>query len=46
MAALSTFYPEANAALQGEHIYQNPLIRNKQIFRLKINKYLKYIINI
>eukprot|EP01116_Phalansterium_solitarium_P000906 TRINITY_DN10750_c0_g1_i1.p1 TRINITY_DN10750_c0_g1~~TRINITY_DN10750_c0_g1_i1.p1 ORF type:complete len:486 (+),score=161.61 TRINITY_DN10750_c0_g1_i1:150-1607(+) len=34
MAALSTFYPEANAALSGQKIYQDPTIRNKQIYRI------------
>ncbi|KAJ3213279.1 hypothetical protein HK099_007475, partial [Clydaea vesicula] len=34
IAALSTFNADANPALQGQAIYQNPRIRNKQIFRL------------
>ncbi|KNC98323.1 citrate (Si)-synthase [Spizellomyces punctatus DAOM BR117] len=33
LAAMSTFHPEANTALQGEHIYQNENMVNKQIFR-------------
>jgi len=34
MAAMSTFHPEANPALQGPDIYKNPHMRNKQIFRI------------
>ena len=34
IAALSTFYPEANPALRGNDIFKNPRIRNKQIFRI------------
>jgi len=34
IAALSTFYPEANAALSGQHIFKDPQIRNKQVFRI------------
>eukprot|EP01114_Cavostelium_apophysatum_P024313 TRINITY_DN9474_c0_g1_i1.p1 TRINITY_DN9474_c0_g1~~TRINITY_DN9474_c0_g1_i1.p1 ORF type:complete len:512 (-),score=104.69 TRINITY_DN9474_c0_g1_i1:93-1628(-) len=34
VAALSTFYPEANPALSGSDIYKNHSIRNKQIFRI------------
>lgn len=35
IAAMSTFHPEANPALQGSDLYlKNPVIRNKQIFRL------------
>lgn len=34
LAALSTFYPFANPALQGENLYMGEKIRNKQIFRL------------
>lgn len=34
IAALSTFYPEANSALQGEQVFQNAKLRNKQIFRI------------
>jgi citrate synthase len=34
VAALSTFYPEANAALRGTDIYKSARIRNKQIYRL------------
>lgn len=34
IAAMSTFHPEASAALQGEHIYSDRQMINKQIFRL------------
>jgi len=34
VSAMSTFYPEANPALQGHDIYQNESLRNKQIFRI------------
>lgn len=34
IAALSTFYPEANAALAGEKVFKDPTIRNKQIYRI------------
>jgi citrate synthase len=34
VAALSTFYEEANPALYGTHIYDSPSMRNKQIFRI------------
>lgn len=38
LAALSTFYPEANPALQGEKLYDKNVggekLRNKQIYRL------------
>jgi citrate synthase len=34
VAALSTFHPEANPALRGSKIYQNPKFVNKQIYRL------------
>ena len=34
IAALSTFYPEANPALRGNDIFKNPRVRNKQIFRI------------
>lgn len=34
LAALSTFYPFANPALQGENLYKDEKIRNKQIYRL------------
>lgn len=32
--ALSTMTPEANPALQGEHIYQSPRLRNSQIYTI------------
>ncbi|KAL6064488.1 Citrate synthase [Balamuthia mandrillaris] len=34
IAALSTFYPEANASLSGQGIYKSEKIRNKQIYRI------------
>lgn len=34
IAAMSTFHPEASTALQGEHIYSDSTMINKQIFRL------------
>ncbi|KAL6071181.1 Citrate synthase, variant 2 [Balamuthia mandrillaris] len=34
IAAMSTFYPEANPALQGAGLYKDESIRNKQIFRI------------
>lgn len=34
IAALSTFYPEANPALSGTDIYQSKSMRNKQVFRI------------
>jgi citrate synthase len=34
VAALGTFYPEANPALNGSDIFKNERIRNKQIFRI------------
>jgi len=34
MAALSTFYPEANAALAGNDVFKNVQTRNKQIYRI------------
>jgi len=34
IAALSTFYSEANAALRGEGVYKTAAIRNKQIYRI------------
>eukprot|EP01103_Thecamoeba_quadrilineata_P003802 TRINITY_DN1353_c0_g1_i2.p1 TRINITY_DN1353_c0_g1~~TRINITY_DN1353_c0_g1_i2.p1 ORF type:complete len:364 (-),score=74.53 TRINITY_DN1353_c0_g1_i2:45-1136(-) len=34
LAALSTFHPEANPALNGSDIYQNEKMRNKQIVRI------------
>eukprot|EP00834_Sanchytrium_tribonematis_P005454 NODE_330_length_9451_cov_0.342173.p2 type:complete len:372 gc:universal NODE_330_length_9451_cov_0.342173:4400-5515(+) len=34
LAALSTFHPEASPDLQGEDIYSNEKIRQKQIFRI------------
>lgn len=34
MAALGTFYPEANPALRGSDIFKNERIRNKQIYRI------------
>jgi len=34
VAALGTFYPEANPALSGSDIYQDQKLRNKQIFRI------------
>eukprot|EP00696_Hemimastix_kukwesjijk_P007454 gnl/Hemi2/19430_TR6452_c0_g1_i1.p1 gnl/Hemi2/19430_TR6452_c0_g1~~gnl/Hemi2/19430_TR6452_c0_g1_i1.p1 ORF type:complete len:505 (-),score=108.12 gnl/Hemi2/19430_TR6452_c0_g1_i1:111-1625(-) len=34
ISALSTFYPEANPALQGEQVLQSASARNKQIFRI------------
>eukprot|EP01102_Stenamoeba_stenopodia_P016406 TRINITY_DN5736_c0_g1_i2.p1 TRINITY_DN5736_c0_g1~~TRINITY_DN5736_c0_g1_i2.p1 ORF type:complete len:309 (+),score=81.08 TRINITY_DN5736_c0_g1_i2:107-928(+) len=34
MAALSTFYPEANPALQGVDIFKKEQVRNKQIYRI------------
>jgi citrate synthase len=33
LAALSTFYEEANPALRGADLYKDETIRNKQIFR-------------
>lgn len=34
IAALGTFYPEANPALRGEGVFKNNRIRNKQMFRI------------
>lgn len=34
LGAHSTIYPEANPALAGDKVYDNPKMRNKQIFRL------------
>jgi len=34
IAALGTFHPEANPALAGQSVYNNKLMRNKQIYRL------------
>jgi citrate synthase len=34
MAALGTFYPEANPALRGSDIFKNERVRNKQIYRI------------
>lgn len=34
MAALSTFYEEANPALKGSQLYRDQNLRNKQIFRI------------
>jgi hypothetical protein len=34
IAAMSTFHPEASTALQGDHIYEDEAMINKQIFRL------------
>jgi citrate synthase len=34
VAAMGTFYPEANPALNGSDIFKNERIRNKQIFRI------------
>jgi len=34
MAAVSTFHPEANPALQGESVYDSVKVRNKQIHRI------------
>lgn len=34
MAALSTFYEEANPALRGANLYKDENVRNKQIFRI------------
>jgi citrate synthase len=34
IAAMGTFYPEANPALKGVQIYQDIVLRNKQIFRI------------
>ena len=34
MAALSTFYPEANPALNGPEIYKSMAMRNKQVYRI------------
>jgi citrate synthase len=34
LSAMSSFHPEASTALQGEDIYQNDAMVNKQIFRL------------
>ena len=34
MSALSTFYPEANPALAGAQIFDDPKFRNKQFFRI------------
>jgi len=34
VAALSTFYPEANPALSGQDIYKSLTMRNKQIYRI------------
>lgn len=39
IAALSTFYEEANPALQGPQLYSNQKLRNKQIFRI-LGKYV------
>ncbi|RKO94525.1 citrate synthase-like protein, partial [Blyttiomyces helicus] len=33
IAAMSTFHPEASTALQGEHLYDDEVMVNKQIFR-------------
>jgi len=34
VAALGTFYPEANPALAGDGIFKNERIRNKQVYRI------------
>eukprot|EP00029_Vermamoeba_vermiformis_P005842 TRINITY_DN2139_c0_g1_i1.p1 TRINITY_DN2139_c0_g1~~TRINITY_DN2139_c0_g1_i1.p1 ORF type:complete len:506 (-),score=168.70 TRINITY_DN2139_c0_g1_i1:120-1637(-) len=34
ISAMGTFYPDANPALQGSDLYQDPAMRNKQIFRI------------
>lgn len=34
IAAMSTFHPEANAALKGEGIFKDHNIRNKQVYRI------------
>eukprot|EP01117_Protostelium_nocturnum_P019151 TRINITY_DN821_c0_g1_i1.p1 TRINITY_DN821_c0_g1~~TRINITY_DN821_c0_g1_i1.p1 ORF type:complete len:507 (-),score=180.22 TRINITY_DN821_c0_g1_i1:109-1596(-) len=34
VAALATFYPEANPALRGEGVYKDRTLRNKQIYRI------------
>jgi len=34
IAAMSTFHPEANPALEGPNVYNSPRMRNKQIHRL------------
>jgi len=34
IAAMSTFHPEANPAVQGYDLYSSDDVRNKQIFRL------------
>ncbi|KAJ3099155.1 hypothetical protein HDU96_010790 [Phlyctochytrium bullatum] len=34
ISAMSTFHPEASTALQGDHIYEDEAMVNKQIFRL------------
>jgi len=34
ISALSTFYPGSNPALSGYDIYQNLLVRNKEIYRI------------
>eukprot|EP01119_Soliformovum_irregulare_P007275 TRINITY_DN19679_c0_g1_i1.p1 TRINITY_DN19679_c0_g1~~TRINITY_DN19679_c0_g1_i1.p1 ORF type:complete len:490 (-),score=136.98 TRINITY_DN19679_c0_g1_i1:64-1323(-) len=34
IAAMSTFYPEANAALSGQDIYKSVTLRNKQMYRI------------
>eukprot|EP00761_Pharyngomonas_kirbyi_P012275 gb/GECH01012302.1/.p1 GENE.gb/GECH01012302.1/~~gb/GECH01012302.1/.p1 ORF type:complete len:502 (+),score=142.09 gb/GECH01012302.1/:1-1506(+) len=34
VAALSTFYPDANPALAGQDVFKDERVRNKQIFRI------------
>jgi len=34
LAAMSTFHPEANPALQGQNVYDDKVLRNKQIHRI------------
>jgi len=34
LAAMSTFHPEANPALQGQNVYDDKKLRNKQIHRI------------
>jgi citrate synthase len=34
LAAMSTFHPEANPALQGQNVYDDKELRNKQIHRI------------
>jgi len=34
LAAMSTFHPQANPALQGQNVYDDKVLRNKQIHRI------------